>query len=87
MAKVGSSEWKRNIAEGMRRKWLERKRGKRSEVKTSARSGRDGTKKMKGYETERALGLVAIQVLGRGVTPESLEVILEAAKASYRSVV
>ena len=86
MAKVGSSEWKRNISGGMRRKWLERKRGKRVGAKRPASSGRDSRKKMKGYGTERALGLVAIQVLGRGVTPESLRVILETAKASYRSV-
>ena len=84
MGKVGSSEWKRNISEGMRRKWLERKRGKRSGAKSAARSGRDSTKNTKGNKTERDLGLVAIQVLGREVTPESLRVILEAAKASYR---
>ncbi len=84
MGKVGSSEWKRNISDGMRRKWLERKRGRRVGAKRPARSERDSTKNTKGKKTERDLSLVAIQVLGRDVTPESLRVILEAAKASYR---
>ena len=65
---------------------MERKHGKRSGATIPAKPGRDNTKIMKEYRTEEALGLVAIQVLGRDVTPESLRVILEAAKASCRSV-
>ena len=86
MANVGISEWKRNIDEGMRRKWMERKHGKRSGATIPAKPGRDNTKIMKEYRTEEALGLVAIQVLGREVTPESLRVILEVAEASCRLV-